>query len=126
LTNRPGILPERAARPDNLLDEPEVLKALVREQQLEIAGLQEYVNILLAKRYGPSDEKVPQGELRLGVTKSNFCRQNSGLASLGLVADLPYVIVPWRTYSSSSYVSSPRSPSSWDPVDTRSSPTTFS
>ena len=53
------------ARLDNLPEEPEVLKALVREQQLEIARLQEYVNVLLAKRYGPSSEKVPEEQLRL-------------------------------------------------------------
>ena len=53
------------ARLDNLPDEPEVLKALVCEQQAEIARLQEYVNVLLAKRYGPSSEKVPDEQLRL-------------------------------------------------------------
>ncbi len=53
------------ARLENLPDEPEVLKALVCEQQAEIARLQEYVNVLLAKRYGPSSEKVPDEQLRL-------------------------------------------------------------
>jgi len=42
-----------------------VLKALVREQQAEIARLQEYVNVLLAKRYGPSSEKLPDEQLPL-------------------------------------------------------------
>ena len=53
------------ARLDNLPDEPERLKVLVREQQGEIARLQEYVNVLLAKRYGPSSEKVADEQLRL-------------------------------------------------------------
>ena len=54
-----------AARLENLPEEPEALKALVHEQQAEIARLQEYVNVLLAKRYGPSSEKVPDEQLRL-------------------------------------------------------------
>ncbi len=53
------------ARLNNLPDEPEALKALVHEQQAEIVRLQEYVNVLLAKRYGPSSEKVPDEQLRL-------------------------------------------------------------
>lgn len=53
------------ARLDNLPEEPEALKAVVHEQQAEIVRLQEYVNVLLAKRYGPSSEKVPDEQLRL-------------------------------------------------------------
>ncbi len=53
------------ARLENLPEEPEALKALVHEQQAEIVRLQEYVNVLLAKRYGPSSEKVPDEQLRL-------------------------------------------------------------
>jgi uncharacterized coiled-coil protein SlyX len=43
----------------HLPDDLDTLKALVREQQAEIARLKEYLKLLLAKRYGPSSEQVP-------------------------------------------------------------------
>ena len=49
----------------HLPDDLDTLKALVREQQAEIARLKEYLKLLLAKRYGPSSEQVPAEQLSL-------------------------------------------------------------
>jgi transposase len=58
--------------PAPLPDEPAALQALVLELQgrlqareAEIARLQEQVKLLLAKRFGPSSEKLSADQLRL-------------------------------------------------------------
>lgn len=61
-----------AETPAELPDDIEALKALVHKQaddkrQLrdQIASLQEQLNLLLQKRFGPSSEKIPPDQLRL-------------------------------------------------------------
>ncbi|MEN8176035.1 MAG: IS66 family transposase [Pseudomonadota bacterium] len=58
--------PESAAE---LPDDIEALKALVRQQaadyQARINALQEQLNLLLQKRFGPSSEKIPAEQMRL-------------------------------------------------------------
>ena len=48
-----------------LPDDIEALKALVLKERQEKAHLQEQLNVLLAKRFGPSSEKVPVDQLGL-------------------------------------------------------------
>jgi transposase len=50
---------------ESLPNDPELLKALGREQHAELERLREHLKLLLAKRYGPSSEKVPAEQLRL-------------------------------------------------------------
>lgn len=50
---------------DNLPDDIEALKALVREQEAQILALREKLNLALAKRFGPSSEKSDSHQLGL-------------------------------------------------------------
>ena len=54
-----------AAATDNLPNDIEALKALVRQQQIQIVTLQEKLNLALAKRFGPSSEKSDKQQLGL-------------------------------------------------------------
>lgn len=53
------------AEAENLPDDVEALKALVVQQQAQIASLQEKLNLLVAKRFGPSSEKGETPQLGL-------------------------------------------------------------
>lgn len=54
-----------ATATDNLPDDIEVLKALVLKYRDEALSLREQLNLLIAKRFGPSSEKVDQRQLGL-------------------------------------------------------------
>lgn len=60
-----GILTAMATRADTLPDDIEALKALLVEERRKNTYLQEQLNLLLAKRFGPSSEKTPADQLRL-------------------------------------------------------------
>ncbi len=62
-------MPARALSPADLPDDVEALKRLVLTQathyESELALLREQINLLLAKRYGPSSEKASPDQLGL-------------------------------------------------------------
>ena len=59
------ILPAMKTAAETLPEDVEALKSLVHELYAENARLQEQLNILIAKRFGPSSEKVSPDQLGL-------------------------------------------------------------